>query len=71
MDAATAIMLTVMIITPAGKQNIIHREEMPDLKTCWSEAQRFVDHDIPEGVEAEGLFAGCRRPVPKAEQTHG
>ena len=63
MDPLLGIVLTVMIITGPGKENIMHREPMPDMKTCMEEAQKFLDHTFPEGVDAKGLFAGCKRPV--------
>ncbi len=65
MEAVAAVMLTVVIITGAGKPDIKHSEPMPDKQTCMAEAERFINHEFPESVGAEAVFAGCRGPAVK------
>ena len=60
MNTFTAVMLVVTIITGANKQNIQHREPMPDMKTCLEEADKFLDHKFPDAVDARGLVASCQ-----------
>ncbi len=69
MDAATAVILTVVIITGAGKPDIKHNEPMPDKQTCMAEAERFINHEFPESVDAEAVFAGCRGPAVKSKSS--
>ena len=59
MNTFTAIMLFVTIVTGDGKQDIKHREPMPDMATCLEELGRFLSHKFPDAVEAKGLNAGC------------
>ncbi len=60
MNAFTAVMLVVTVITGDGKQNFQHREPMPDMKVCLEEADKFLDHQFPDMVDAKGLVASCQ-----------
>jgi hypothetical protein len=60
MQAFTMVMLVVTIITGEGKQNIQHREPMPDMQTCFQEAAEFMQHRFPDEVDAKGLAASCQ-----------
>lgn len=60
MNTFSVVMLVVTIITGEGKQNIQHHEPMPDMKTCWEEAEAFMNHQFPDTVGAKGLVASCQ-----------
>lgn len=59
MNTFIEVMLTVVIITGGDKPDIKHREPMPDMATCLTEAAAFVAHHFPDEVEAKGLAIGC------------
>jgi hypothetical protein len=65
MDAATAVILTVVIVTGGDKPNIKHDEPMPDKQTCMAEAEKLLNHEFPEFMDAKGVFVGCRAPAVK------
>ncbi len=60
MNTFTAVMLVVTIFTGEGKQNVQHREPMPDMKVCLQEAEAFLNHQFPEAVDAKGVAASCQ-----------
>ena len=59
------VMLVLTIVTGAGKQDIVHRTEMPDLQTCLDDAKEFLQSKIPDSVDAKKLGAGCLVQVPE------
>lgn len=53
------VMLIVTIITSKDKPNVQHKEPMPSVEVCLQEAERFLNHEFPEIVDAQGVSAQC------------
>lgn len=60
MNTFGMVMLVVTIITGEDKPNVMHKEPMPDMATCETELHEFLNHKIPDSVDAKGLAASCQ-----------
>jgi hypothetical protein len=65
MNTFSTVMLVVTIIT--GQGNAQHREPMPDMRTCLQEAEEFMNHQLPDTVDAKGLVASCQGKLAEKE----
>lgn len=52
------ILLTVYLIMPADKRDVMHNELMPadSMTECWERAKAFTDRDISEDMRKNGVI---------------
>ena len=62
-DVEHDITLFLAVVTSQGKPDIKYQETMPDVETCFKEADKFVRHRPPKDVDGKRLFAGCSVPL--------
>ncbi len=59
MEPTVLILLVVTIVTANGKPNIEHQVAMPSVEICLQEAERFLNSELPEFIEYQGISARC------------
>lgn len=69
MNAATAILLVLTIITPPDQPDRQRAMPEPSIEKCWADAHEWIAAGPPAG--ALGVGAGCLvRSVPNKAEPH-
>lgn len=62
------VLLTIAMLF-ADKPTAVYREPMPSVQICLQEAEKFLNGEWPEALDAKEIHADCGRPNPHEKKT--